>query len=641
VAAANGWNAASGLSAGILTINTAIPGNQTPVADDYTIGNLTQTAGSVTAVTITPKTGKSPGTVTIYYEGTGTTTYAKNTSVPTAAGTYAVTFDVAAASGWNAASGLSAGTLTINSQNQTPVSADYTIGNLNQTAGSVTAVTITPKSGKSTGTVTIYYEGTGTTTYAKNSTPPTAAGTYAVTFNVAAASGWNAANGLSAGTLTIDARTVAGIAITLQPTKRTYNHGDTLDLAGLMVQVYYEIGSPENVSYSNFAAKNISASPAHGDTLSVAAHNSRPVTITCGGQTAATSALTVNRINPIIDDFTVSGTGTCTYDGSPKAVTVTAKSGKTTVTVTVKYNGSATVPVNAGTYTVTFDAVADTNYNAASGLSAGTLTINKATPVAGDFTISGLTQTYDGSPKAVTVTVKSGKTTGTVTVKYNSSTTAPSNAGTYTVTFDAAADSNYNVASGLTAGTLTINKAVGASVGAPTLNTKTYNSITINPVTASSGQSVEYAISASSAAPSSGWQAGVTFNGLNEGTTYYIFAHAAGNDNYNTGTASNSLSVTTMVNISEKKIEYYWIDRHDSLVTTSGGSVTAAAGSTLTITAQGTGYVVKHWYLDGLDTGESGNTYSFSSITTGKHTVSLFVEKSGKLYNTNITVTVQ
>jgi hypothetical protein len=104
VAAAIGWNAATGLSAGSLTINAASSANQTPVASDYNIGNLTQTAGSVTAVTITPKSGKSSGAVSIKYAGSST--------IPQTAGTYAVTFDVTAASGWNAATGLSAGTLT-------------------------------------------------------------------------------------------------------------------------------------------------------------------------------------------------------------------------------------------------------------------------------------------------------------------------------------------------------------------------------------------------------------------------------------------------------------------------------------------------------------------------------------------------
>ena len=69
-------------------------------------------AGNATAVTITAKSGKSPGAVNnIKYNGINT--------IPQTTGTYTVTFSVAAASGWNAAVGLSAGSLTVYS-NQTP-----------------------------------------------------------------------------------------------------------------------------------------------------------------------------------------------------------------------------------------------------------------------------------------------------------------------------------------------------------------------------------------------------------------------------------------------------------------------------------------------------------------------------------------
>jgi hypothetical protein len=103
---ANGGSASSNVVS--VTVTGGSGGTtQTPAASDYTIGNLTQTAGSVTAVTITPKSGKSSGAITIKYAG--------STTIPQTAGTYAVTFDVAATSGWNAKTGLSAGTLTVTS----------------------------------------------------------------------------------------------------------------------------------------------------------------------------------------------------------------------------------------------------------------------------------------------------------------------------------------------------------------------------------------------------------------------------------------------------------------------------------------------------------------------------------------------
>jgi hypothetical protein len=88
--------------------------NVTPVAADFTFIGLTATAnGSPVIVSIMPKKGKSQGDITIYYEGINGTVYSKNVIAPSAAGKYAVTFDVEAAEGFNAAKGLKAGTLTI------------------------------------------------------------------------------------------------------------------------------------------------------------------------------------------------------------------------------------------------------------------------------------------------------------------------------------------------------------------------------------------------------------------------------------------------------------------------------------------------------------------------------------------------
>ena len=119
-------------------------------------------------------------------------------------------------------------------------------------------------------------------------------------------------------------------------------------------------------------------------------------------------------------------------------------------------------------------------------------------------------------------------------------------------------------------------------------------------------------------------------------------------DNYQSGesfTPDNDITLYAKWDVithtvSPDRIEYYWVNEHGSLVTTSNGAATVLQGETLTIAPEGSGYVVKYWYLDGVNTGQSGNTYTFSSRTTGKHTVSLFVEKDSKLYNTTITIMV-
>jgi len=267
--------------------------------------------------------------------------------------------------------------------------------------------------------------------------------------------------------------------------------------------------------------------------------------------------------SPATEDYNIIGTGTVTYDGNPRIVSVTPREGKSAGAVTVKYDGDTTPPSEVGEYTVTFDVAAAAGWGAASGLSAGTLKIiapvpNNQTPAAADFAVGNLTQTA-GSVSDVTVTPKQGKSSGEITIYYQGesgttyakSAALPTAAGTYAVTFDVAEAPGWDPITGLPGGTLVIN--------AP-------------------------------ATPG--------------------------------------------------KVEHYWVDQHDKLVTTSGGVVTIAAGSTLAITAQSSGYIVKQWYLNGLITAEAGNTYSFSSATAGQHIVGLFVEKDGKLYNTNITITI-
>ena len=263
-----------------------------------------------------------------------------------------------------------------------------------------------------------------------------------------------------------DSKYVTNMEIKTQPSKLTYTQGDALSLAGLVVRLTYDTGSLKEVPAVHFPFESITTDPADGDKLVYSTHNEKPIKIAYGKIAYSDFICETNKLDintPTADDFNISGL-TQYYDGSSKTVTITPKEGKSNGTITVKYSGSTDKPSNVGTYAVTFDVAAITDYfNAASGLSAGTLTIEKGTPAAADFNISGLTQEYDGSPKTVTITPKEGKSNGTITVKYNGSTTVPSAVGTYTVTFDVAAVTNFNVASGLSAGTLTIKKGTPAA----------------------------------------------------------------------------------------------------------------------------------------------------------------------------------
>ncbi len=175
----------------------------------------------------------------------------------------------------------------------------------------------------------------------------------------------------------------------------------------------------------------VTASPlTSGSTFPV---GTTPVTLTAtnsaGGITTGSFNVAVNKATAAIA-FT---TPAYTYDGNPKPATATTSPSGLPVTFTYD-GGSASAPVNAGTHSV----AAVVNQSWITGSANGSLTIN---PAAASVTISNTTQSYDGTPKPVTVaTTPSGLTT---TVTYNNSPTAPSSVGSYSVVATVS-DSNYS-----------------------------------------------------------------------------------------------------------------------------------------------------------------------------------------------------
>jgi hypothetical protein len=133
-----------------------------------------------------------------------------------------------------------------------------------------------------------------------------------------------------------------------------------------------------------------------------------------------------------------------TYDGNPHGATVTTNLSSLSIAIT--YDGSNTVPTNAGSYAVVAS-VNDPNY---AGTANATLTIAKATAT---VTLSNLSYTYDGSPHGATVTTTPSGLN--VAITYNGSNATPTNAGSYAVVV-AIADQNYQ---GSASGTLAIAKA--------------------------------------------------------------------------------------------------------------------------------------------------------------------------------------
>lgn len=231
-------------------------------------------------------------------------------------------------------------------------------------------------------------------------------------------------------------------------------------------------GSDVTAVFGNSATLSGSASGASSTTWEKI---SGPGSLTFGSATAPSTAVSasapgvyrvrLNAGNGIVQTFddamviftdsnkqaaaiTLSGL-TATYDGAPHSVTATTVPADLPVIVT--YNGSASVPVDAGTYAIAAT-VNDPSYQ---GSASGTLTIAKARASVQLANTSTVT-VYNGAAKAVTAsTVPAGLN---VVFTYNSSPAPPINAGSYAVSA-AISDKNHE---GSAEGSLVIEKAAAA-----------------------------------------------------------------------------------------------------------------------------------------------------------------------------------
>ena len=178
--------------------------------------------------------------------------------------------------------------------------------------------------------------------------------------------------------------------------------------------------------------------------------------------------------------------------------------------------GTATIG-NAGTVTLTASQAGNANYNAATPVSRSVT----VAPQPVTLTVTDTDRTYDGDPKAVTVTTSPAGIP--VTVTYDGSTTAPTDAGSYAVRAETD-DDNY---SGSTDATLTIAKAA-QTLTFPAPATRTFGDAPFAlGATASSGLSPSYTSSDTGVVTVSGGTATVVGAG-----TATLTARQAGNDNY-------------------------------------------------------------------------------------------------------------
>ena len=129
--------------------------------------------------------------------------------------------------------------------NQTPVTSDFEIGNLFQPKGSVTPVTITAKAGKSTGAITVFYNGLNTI--------PQAEGMYKILFNIEASLGWNEVYDLEGGNLVVynDLYYTQGLNFALinNDTAYSVSRGTASDAVVVIPTVYNELPVTEIDSF--------------------------------------------------------------------------------------------------------------------------------------------------------------------------------------------------------------------------------------------------------------------------------------------------------------------------------------------------------------------------------------------------------
>ena len=183
--------------------------------------------------------------------------------------------------------------------------------------------------------------------------------------------------------ITTPEKEVSSISIQTQPAKLAYTSGQTLDLNGLSVQVSYSDNTSKTIGWD---ANKLTADPAQGTVLTVTGHSGKTVTISYGGKTAKTDALTVGKAEQAA--LSITGKPTTVYNGDTFTLTTTGGSGTGTVTweiisgpATVDANGKVTV-TGIGEIQIKAIKAADADYNEATA----TLSLTATTKPSGGNT---------------------------------------------------------------------------------------------------------------------------------------------------------------------------------------------------------------------------------------------------------------
>ena len=332
-------------------------------------------SGSPQSVTVTTSPPGLTG-VTTTYNGLGT--------IPTNAGTYAITSGLTNTDYY--ATNIS-GTFTINK-----ASATISVSNINQTyTGSPLGVTASVS--PSVSGLSVTYNGSATV--------PTSAGTYTV---IAKLTNVNYQATPDTVTLTINKATATVSWST--PSAITYGTA----LSGTQLNATASVGgsfiyTPASGTVLNAGTQTLSVNFAPSDATDYNSVNGKTVSLTVN---KATATITLSNLSQ-------------NYDGTPKPVTVTTSPVVLGI-ITTTYNGSGTVPTAINSYSIN-SSLSNSNYTATPATGTLVISSNAATIYITNYA----NRIYTGSVIPVTVTCAY-----TYSVTYNGSATVPTNVGSYT-----------------------------------------------------------------------------------------------------------------------------------------------------------------------------------------------------------------
>ena len=224
------------------------------------------------------------------------------------------------------------------------------------------------------------------------------------------------------------------------------------------------------------------------------------------------------------------------YDGNEQTYNIASNA---------DYTVTGNVQTDADTYTVTVSlkdkantvwddedkTTADKEYTFTIAKAAGSVTA----PTAKELTYTGEAQALVSAGSSDTGTIQYKLDNG----EYSENVSMATNAGTYTVYYKVIGDANHNDVAEASI-TVTIAKADQAKPAAPTLEDRSYTSITLKEVAANDNDAdAEYSMDGEN------WQNSPTFTGLTSGTTYTFYVRYAAMDNYNASPASDAVKFTT------------------------------------------------------------------------------------------------